>query len=80
MSRSGRLHGIATSLMALFAVTTILITLAFIMVRWPGETGMYVKVGLVASIIGFLSSASVAVLAAARDTYFHERANREMDD
>ena len=80
MSRSGRLHGIATSLMAVFAVTTILFTLAFIMVRWPGETGMYVKIGLGASIIGFLSSASVAVLAAARDTYFHERANREMDD
>ncbi len=78
--RSSRfLYSLATSLMAIFAVVAVLATLAFITVRWPGETGRYVKVALVGSISGFVASASVAVLAAARNTY-RSGVEREPDD
>ena len=79
--RSSRfLYSLAASLMAIFAILAVLSALAFITVRWPGDTGRYVKVALAGSITGFVASAAVAVLAAARNTYGGARVEREPDD
>lgn len=43
--------------------------LAFITISWPDELGRYLMVIVVISIIGFMTSASLAVFSAARDTY-----------
>ena len=66
--------------MALFAVTGILATLAFITVGWPGGTGRRVIAIVVISAFGFIASAAAAILAAARDTYPKRRATQRPDD
>ena len=43
--------------------------LAFITVGWPGRTGRYVIAVVVCAALIFLTCASIAVLAAARDSY-----------
>jgi hypothetical protein len=75
-ARIGRLHGLAIVGMAAFAVIGSLATLAFITVGWPGRLGHYVVAVIVVSTIGFMASASVAVLSAARHTYVR-RADRD---
>ena len=77
-SPPGRLHGIAMAGMALFAIVGILATLAFITVGWPGSSGRRVIAVVVFSAVGFVASAAIAVLAAARDTY-PERHGRPAD-
>jgi hypothetical protein len=63
------MHSIATAGMALSAVVGIVAMLAFITVGWPGRSGRYVvAVALVAALV-FVTCASIAVFAAARDTY-----------
>ncbi len=71
-----RLHAAAIAGMAISALTGVSSMLLFITVRWPGESGRYVKVIFVASIVTFVSSASMAVLAAARDTHASDVQNR----
>lgn len=51
--------------------------LAFVTVTWPEDTGTYVKVGLAASVVGFLICAVTAVFAAARDTYATGKRGRD---
>jgi hypothetical protein len=65
----GRLHGLAILGMAVFALVGIAAMLAFITISWPDDTSRYVVAVFVASIIGFMTSASLAVFSAARDTY-----------
>lgn len=65
----GRLHRLAISGMALFALAGIISMLAFITVTWPGNSGRYIIAVVFISGIGFLASASIAVFSAARDTY-----------
>jgi hypothetical protein len=65
----GRLHRIAISGMAICALLGIAAMLAFITVTWPGDTRRYVIAVFLLSGVGFLSSASIAVFSAARDTY-----------
>jgi hypothetical protein len=67
--RFGRVHGLATAGMALSAMVGILAMLAFITVGWPGRTGRYVIAVVVCAALIFLTCASIAVLAAARDSY-----------
>jgi len=55
--------------MASFAIIGILATLAFITVWWPGTSGRRVIAVVVISLVGFMTSAAAAILAAARDTY-----------
>jgi len=43
--------------------------LAFITISWPDDSSRYVVAVFVASIVGFMTSASLAVFSAARDTY-----------
>ncbi len=68
MRQSRRLHAVATTLMAVFAIIALFCALVFVTVRWPGETGRFVKVALVGAVIGFVASAWIAMLAAAGDT------------
>ena len=68
-SRHGRLHGLATSAMALFALAGIAALYAFVTLGWEGESRRWLIVGLTLTGFGFLVSAVVAVLAAARDTH-----------
>jgi hypothetical protein len=75
-ARPVRLHGLAILAMAGFAVLGIGATLAFITVSWPGRTGRYLTATIVLSAVGFLASASAAVLSAARDTYARGDARR----
>lgn len=72
----GRLHAIAMAGMAVFAIVGILATLAFITVGWPGDTGRRVIAVVVIAAVGFVASASAAILAAARDTYPKRKAAR----
>jgi hypothetical protein len=65
----GRLHGLAIAGIALSALTGIASMLAFVTIRWPGDSGRYLIAVLFASVIVFVVSASTAVLTAARDTY-----------
>ncbi len=55
--------------MGVSAIAAIVAGLAFLTVRWPGDTGRFVKVAFVGAVVALLGSASIAVLAAARDTY-----------
>ncbi|MGH2749859.1 MAG: hypothetical protein ACRDK3_03145 [Actinomycetota bacterium] len=59
--------------MALFALLGIAAMLAFITISWPDDTSRYVIVVFTASVIGFMSCASIAVFSAARDTYPRHR-------
>lgn len=67
--RIGRLHGLAIMGMALSALLGIFSTLAFVTVTWPSELGRYVVAVIAFSVVGFISSALIAVFSAARDTY-----------
>lgn len=64
-----RLHTLAIAGMAVCAVIGILSMLAFITVTWPGDSGRYVIGVFIASGVGFMTSASLAVFSAARDTH-----------
>jgi hypothetical protein len=79
-SRPGGMHALGISGMAVCALVGISSMLAFISVHWPGETGRFVIAVLVGSTIGFLAFASVAVLAAARDTYARPDSRRTHSD
>ena len=65
----GRLHRSAIAGMAISALAGIVSMLAFITVTWPDDTGRYVVGAFIASGVGFLASASIAVFSAARETY-----------
>lgn len=68
-SAPGKLHGLAIAGMAVCALAGIASMLAFVTVNWPGGPRRVVIGILIASLVGFLSCASAAVFAAARDTY-----------
>jgi hypothetical protein len=68
-SPPGRLHGFAIAGMAISALVGIISVLAFITVRWPAGPARLILVVCICSGLGFLTFASAAVLAAARDTY-----------
>jgi hypothetical protein len=68
-SRPGRLHGLAIAGMAICALIGIISVLTFITVSWPAGPARFILMVCIASGLGFLTFASVAVLAAARDTY-----------
>jgi hypothetical protein len=71
------MHSTATAGMALSAAVGILAMLAFITVGWPGRSGRYVVgVALIAALV-FVTCASIAVFAAARDTYAQTGAETE---
>lgn len=65
----GGLHRLAISGMALCALVGIASMLAFITVSWPNDTGRYVIGVFIASGVGFMTCASLAVFSAARETY-----------
>lgn len=73
----GRMHSIATAGMALSAVVGVLAMLTFITVGWPGRSGRYVVGVAVVAALVFVTSASIAVFAAARDTYAQPGAGTE---
>ena len=79
-SRPGRLHGAAIAGMAVSALVGIAAMIAFITVRWPEDTGRYVVTILIIAGVSFLMSASIAVFAAARDTYPGPAPARGKDD
>jgi hypothetical protein len=68
-SPPGRLHGFAIAGMATCALIGIISVLTFITVSWPAGPGRLILGVCIASGLGFLTFASAAVLAAARDTY-----------
>jgi hypothetical protein len=68
-SPPGRLHGFAIAGMAISALIGIISVLTFITVRWPAGPARLILFVCIASGLGFLTFASAAVLAAARDTY-----------
>jgi hypothetical protein len=72
-----RMHSIATAGMALSAVVAVAAMLAFITVGWPGRSGQYVVGVAVVAALVFVTSASIAVFAAARDTYAKPGAGTE---
>jgi hypothetical protein len=55
--------------MAISALIGIASMLAFITISWPDDLGRYVMAIIVISVVGFMTSASLAVFSAARDTY-----------
>ena len=63
------LHGTAIAGMALCALTGIISLLAFITVRWPGNSSRFVMGVFIASGFGLLLCCCLAVFSAARDTY-----------
>jgi phosphate/sulfate permease len=63
--------------MAVSALLGIGAMLAFITISWPDDTSRYVVAVFVASVIGFMTSASLAVFSAARDTYPRHRRSTE---
>jgi hypothetical protein len=67
--RVGRLHGLSIIGMAISALAGIASMLAFITISWPDDLGRYLMAIFVFSVVGFMTSASLAVFSAARDTY-----------
>ena len=65
----GRMHGLAIVGMAVFALLGIAAMLAFITISWPDDSSRYVVVVFMVAVVGFVTSASIAVFSAARDTY-----------
>ena len=65
----GRLHGLAILGMAVFALIGIAAMLAFITISWPDDSSRYVVAVFMIAVVGFVTSASIAVFSAARDTY-----------
>jgi hypothetical protein len=78
--RPGKVHGLAIAGMAICSLVGIAATLAFITVGWPGTTGRYVIAVIFLSVVGFFLCASMAVFAAARDTYAHPARRRWQGD
>jgi hypothetical protein len=78
--RPGRVHGLAIAGMAICSLVGIAATLAFITVGWPGTSGRFVIGVIFLSVVGFLLCASMAVFAAARDTYARPEGRRERGD
>jgi hypothetical protein len=68
-SAPGRLHGIAITGMALFALIGIFAMFLLATVQWTDTTRGYVIATMVIAGIGFIVFAAAAVLFAARDTY-----------
>lgn len=68
-SPPGKLHGAAIASMAICAIVGTLALLAWITVGWPGDSDRYVTAIFIFAGIGFLTSASIAVFSAARQTY-----------
>jgi hypothetical protein len=66
--------------MTISAVVGSLGTLAFITVTWPGRLGHYVLAVVFLATVAFLASASIAVIAAARDTYPRRPARDDRDE
>lgn len=73
------MHGLGIAGMAVSALIGIIAMLTFVSVRWPDDTGRYVKVVIVAATVAFLTSASAAVFSAARDTYPHHHGSAEAE-
>jgi len=73
----GRLHGMAIVGMAVSALLGIGAMLAFITISWPDDTSRYVLAVFMISVVGFMTSASLAVFSAARDTYPRHRKSTE---
>ena len=73
-SPPGRLHGIAITGMALFALLGIVALFLLATVQWSDPARRYVFVTIVVSGAGFIAFAAAAVLTAARDTYPHRSA------
>ena len=68
-SRPKRLQSIAIGGMTSFAIVGFLAMLSLFTISLSGDTKRYVVIVVVFSAVGFLASASAAVLTAARDTY-----------
>lgn len=64
-----RVHGLAISGMAMFALVGIVAMFLFVTVNWPDDTGRWVIGTLFVCGLGFIGCASAAVFSAARDTY-----------
>jgi hypothetical protein len=65
----GGLHRTAIAGLAICALVGIASMLAFITVSWPGNAGRYVMGVFIASGVGFMTCASLAVFSAAKETY-----------
>jgi hypothetical protein len=78
--RPGKVHGLAIAGMAICSLVGIAATLAFITVGWPGASGRFLIGVIFLSVVGFLLCASMAVFAAARDTYAHPESRRGQGD
>lgn len=78
--RPGKIHGLAIAGMAICSLVGIATTLAFITVGWPGTTGRYLIAIIFLSVVGFFLCASMAVFAAARDTYARPAKRRKQGD
>lgn len=74
--RPGRLHGLAIAGMAVSALIGIAAMLLFVTVGWPGDTRRYPMTVFVLAVVAFMTCASIAVFAAARDTYPRRGARR----
>jgi hypothetical protein len=72
-TRASRAHGLAIFGMALSALAGTLALLAFITVRWPGDTARHVKVVFVLSGVAFMACAALAVFFAMRETHPQRR-------
>jgi hypothetical protein len=68
-TRPRGLHGLAITATAVFFVLAILSGIAFVTVRWPGDSGRVVTAIFMFSVIGLAASVSASVLTAARVTY-----------
>jgi hypothetical protein len=68
-SRPRGLHGLAIACTAGCALIAIFSFIAFVTVRWPGNTGRVVEGILLFSIAGLIGSMAASVLTAARATY-----------
>jgi hypothetical protein len=73
------LHGIAITAMAVFAMVGIALVLALITVNWNDASRKVIITIVVLISIGFIASASLAVFAAARDTYPHRKQRPDGD-
>jgi hypothetical protein len=78
--RPGKVHGIAIAGMAICSLIGIAATLAFITVGWPGTSGRFLIGVIFLSVVGFFLCASMAVFAAARDTYARPESRRGQGD
>jgi hypothetical protein len=73
----GRLHGAAIAGATLFGGLSLVCALSFVTVTWGEDTGRFVKVALVGSVLAFFVCSVTAIFAAARDTYAPGRKERD---